>query len=83
MNEETKVIKKKPRGGNSPVIGNNGLQVEQGDNTKFLNLSIRLASLPSIDLRNEKQVAERINEYFTIHAEQDMKSARVCISTPF
>ena len=73
MNEETKVIKKKPRGGNSPVIGNNGLQVEQGDNTKFLNLSIRLASLPSIDLRNEKQVAERINEYFTIHAEQDMK----------
>lgn len=30
------VIKKKPRGGNSPVIGMNGYDLEPGDNTKYL-----------------------------------------------
>ena len=68
------VVKKKPRGGkNSPVIGDNGLQAEPGDNTKYLNLGMQLFNLPPIDLNEPEQVTARLNEFFKIHAEADMK----------
>lgn len=67
-------IVKKPRGGkNSPVIGNNGLQVEPGDNTKYLMLGRELFNLPSIDLKDPEQVSNRLDEFFAIHARYDMK----------
>ena len=67
-------IVKKPRGGkNSPVIGNNGLQVEAGDNTKYLNLGMELFNLPPIDLKDPEQVNNRLMEFFKIHADADMK----------
>ena len=70
-----KEIVKKPRGvgKNSPVIGNNGLMTEQGDNTKYLMLGMKLFNLPPIDLHDPKQVNDRLNEFFQIHAEADMK----------
>ena len=73
--DETKPVKKKgkPRGGNSPVIGDNGLNLEAGDNTKYLSLGMELFNLPSIDLREPEQVIERLNEFFDIHAKYDMK----------
>ena len=68
------VVKKKPRGGkNSPVIGDNGLQVAPGDNTKYLNLGMQLFQMPPIDLKDPEQVNNRLNEFFKIHAEADMK----------
>ena len=68
------VVKKKPRGGkNSPVIGDNGLMTEPGDNTKYLALGMRLFNLPPIDLKDPEQVKDRLNEFFQIHAEADMK----------
>ena len=70
----TEVVKKKPRGGkNSPVIGDNGLQVAPGDNTKYLNLGMKLFNLPPIDLKDSEQVNNRLMEFFKIHAEDDMK----------
>ena len=67
-------IIKKPRGGkNSPVIGDNGLNVDAGDNSKYLMVSLKLADLSEIDLKDPEQVKARITEYFTIHAENDMK----------
>jgi hypothetical protein len=68
-------IVKKPRGvgKNSPVIGDNGLQVEQGDNKKYLMVSLELANLPDIDLNNPEQVKERITKYFQLYADNDMK----------
>lgn len=72
--EVVKEIIKKPRGGkNSPVIGDNGLQVEQGDNRKYLMVSLELANLPDIDLTDPTQVQERITKYFEIYANNDMK----------
>lgn len=69
-----KEIIQKPRGGkNSPVIGDNGLNVDPNDNTKYLMVSLELANLPEIDMKDPEQVRERINKYFTIHAENDMK----------
>lgn len=71
--KDVQVIKKKPRGGNSPVIGDNGLMVDEGDNNKYTSVSLRLLNLPSIDLHNPEEVHTRLNEYFGIMAEKDMK----------
>ena len=49
QNEDVQVIKKKPRGGNSPVIGMNGYDLEPGDNTMYLQQSLELMNLPTID----------------------------------
>ena len=75
QNEEVQVIKekKKPRGGNSPVIGDNGLMVNPGDNTMYLHQSLELMNLPTIDLHDVVAVQERINEFFNIMAKYDTK----------
>ncbi len=65
--------KMKPRGGNSPVIGMNGYDLQPGDNTKIANISIRLFNLPDIDMNDINAVAERLTQYFAIYAEADMK----------
>ena len=67
-------IVKKPRGHkNSPVIGDNGLNLEAGDNTKYLALGRELFNLPTIDLKEPEQVVNRLNEFFVIHERYDMK----------
>lgn len=70
---ETAVTKKKPRGGNSPVIGLNGYNLEPGDNAKILNVNVQLFNMEKIDLHDEIAVAERLTEYFNLYGEQDMK----------
>lgn len=65
--------KRKSNGKNSPVIGDNGLMLEPGDNTKYLSLGMELFRLPAIDLKEPEQVENRLNEFFEIHARYDMK----------
>ena len=68
------VVQKKPRGGKySPVIGDNGLMAEPGDNAKYLALGMQLFNLPSIDLKDPVQVNDRLNEFFKMHIDADMK----------
>lgn len=63
--------KKKPRGKN---IGETLAPVtEPGDNSKYITVSMQLFKLPSIDLRDPEQVAERLTEYFRIHMDADLK----------
>lgn len=71
--DETKPAKRKSNGKNSPVIGDNGLMTESGDNSKYLAVSMTLMNLPEIDLKDPQQVIDRLNEYFQIHADNDMK----------
>ena len=66
------VVKKKPRGGNN-ILTDAALNVEPGDNTKYVLLGAKLFNLPSIDLHDPEQVNDRLNEFFKIHAEADMK----------
>ena len=73
QNEDVQVIKKKPRGSNSPVIGMNGYDLEPGDNTMYLQQSLELMNLPTIDLHDVVAVQERINEFFNIMAKYDTK----------
>lgn len=70
---ETKPVKRQSNGKNSPVIGDNGLMVEPGDNAKYLSVGMQLFNLPPIDLKDTKQVEDRLNEYFRIHYEADLK----------
>ena len=49
------------------------VQTNPGDNSKYLNHNIQVASLPSIDTTNPKEVEMRIFEYFQICGENDMK----------
>lgn len=65
--------KGKPRGGNSPVIGDNGLMTEPGDNAKYLSLNMELFNLPDIDMDKVEEVQQRLNDYFMLYAKYDMK----------
>ena len=64
--------KNKPRGGNN-ILTDAALDVQPGDNTKYVVLGAKLFNLPSIDLKDPVQVNDRLNEFFKIHAEADMK----------
>ncbi len=66
------VKKKKPRGGNN-FLTDAALNVDAGDNTKYVLLGARLFNLPPIDLKGPQQMIDRLNEFFQIHAEADMK----------
>jgi hypothetical protein len=65
------VVKKKPRGKN---IGETLAPItEPGDNQKYIGVSLKLFNLPSIDLKDPEQVQARLDEYFAIHLEADLK----------
>lgn len=65
--------KMKPRGGNSPAIGENMLMTEPGDTTRIVQTNMKFLTLPKVDLRDPEAVKLRIGEYFQIYAEADMK----------
>ena len=70
--------KKDGRGGKRPGAGNpaltgKALDLEPGDNARFLKNAMAIMNLPSIDVHDPDQVAERINEYFTMMFNDDMK----------
>ena len=63
----------KPRGGNSTVIGNNGLNLEPGDNAKFMAVNMALFDMPNIDMKDVKAVQNRLDEFFMLYTQNDMK----------
>lgn len=74
VEKETKPKKKgKPRGGNSPVIGMNGYDLEPGDNSKFLMVQMELFNMPNINIENVEEVQQRLSDYFALYARNDMK----------
>ena len=70
--EETKPVKKR-KGKNSPVIGDNGLMVEPGDNAKFMRVNLVLFNMEKVDMEDVEAVQNRINEFFMLYASNDMK----------
>lgn len=72
---ENKPVKtsKNPRGAGSKALTGAALDLEAGDNTKYLSLGMELFKLPAIDLREPDQVNNRLQEFFEIHARYDMK----------
>ena len=70
--EEIVKAKKKPRGGNN-FLTDAALNVDAGDNTRFLMANIELMNMPDIDITDAGQVEQRINDYFELYAKHDMK----------
>lgn len=71
--KDAQVIKKKPRGGNSPVIGDNGLMLEKGDNAKIMSINIALFNMQDIDMTDAQAVTGRLGEYFALYEQADLK----------
>jgi hypothetical protein len=74
--EPNKEEKEKVKGyRNSPVIGDNGYNLEQGDNTRYIRHALANMKLPPIDISDATQVEERIMWYFENCMSNDMKPA--------
>lgn len=73
--DDKKPVKKKgkPRGGNNWLKPENMLSLEEGDNTRFMTVQMALLNMPEIDMENMEEVQARLNEYFTLYAQYDMK----------
>ena len=71
VKDVVETAKKKPRG--KPVQESLAPITEPGDNTKYLTVSMKLMALPDIDMKDPDQVAKRLEEYFAIQAEADLK----------
>lgn len=50
-----------------------GANLDEGDNTKILGVNIKLFNMPKVDLHDPDAVTERLSEFFTLYAENDMK----------
>lgn len=64
--------KGKPRGGNN-ILTDAALNVDAGDNSKFLAVSMTISALPAVDLNDGEAVQKRVTEFFQIHVDNDMK----------
>ena len=72
VGEEIVKQKGKPRGGNN-FLTDAALKVNEGDNTNYLMLNIELMNMPDIDLKDPDAVKQRVNDYFVLYANYDMK----------
>ena len=76
-----KSIEKRGRGRPKGTGGNKrpdkreamSVHAEPGDNRKYLLHSVKLAKWPKVDMKDPKQVEQRVMDYFTACAEDDMK----------
>lgn len=59
------------------------VQTELGDNRKYLQHTMRMWNWPEVDMREPEQVAERIEQYFGICIEDDMKPSVAGLACAF
>ena len=63
--EQVAKAKKKPRGGNSPVIGDNGVMVSKDENAAMCEYALNIFHAPSVDLGDPEEVSDAIDRYFS------------------
>lgn len=61
------------RGGKNNFPNAQPLDVEPGDNSRYLNHAMLVQSMPPIDTADPEQVRGRIYEYFSLCAQNEMK----------
>lgn len=72
-NSDIVPVKSTGRGGKNNFPAAQIPDTDPGDNTKFLSHALAVRALPRIDISDPVQVKNRINEYFVLCAENDMK----------
>ena len=74
MDNESKqvgeIVAKQKRPGKSDQMS---VQTKPGDNAKYLRHSLRIAKLGKVDINDNEAVTDRVFEYFSICADEDMK----------
>ena len=55
------------------MIGNNGFDVAEGDNSTAVKAMMHIYSMPKIDIDSDDAVQERITEYFTYCIDSDIR----------
>ena len=75
MAEKNKTDNNKPvrKTGKGAIANWREPDVEDGDNANFLSVSMKLFNLPKVDLHNPDEVEHRLNQYFQIYYEADLK----------
>ena len=69
-------VKEEKKKRNRPDLQNFGQEgIEAGDNTRFIAFQLKVYNLPEIDMKDADAVSSRIEEYFKICMESDMKPA--------
>lgn len=65
--------KMKPRGGNSPVIGDNGVHTKPGDNSKIAGFLLEVGRWPAPDKSNAQELEDRFWRYVDLCNERDVR----------
>ena len=63
----------RPKGTGGNKRPDKTVQLEPGDNRKYIMHDMKMWDWPSVDMTKPEDVSERIANYFTICAEDDMK----------
>ena len=71
--ELTEVVKQVTKRKRPDLSEKQTVHTEPGDNRKYILHSLRLAELPKLNLTSVEEVTQRIKDYFTICADDDMK----------
>lgn len=66
-------IAKKPKQKRPKKSEQMSVQTEPGDNAKYIGVSLQLFQMPEIDLHDVEQVNKRLEEFFAIHYNADLK----------
>lgn len=61
-----------PKGIGLPT-STNSLTLDAGDNAKYTSMNLHFMNMPKIDLHDEVAVQNRLNEYFNLMVDSDMK----------
>lgn len=64
---------KKPRGGNSPVIGDNGVHTEPGDNSRYASILLQINQWGNVDLSDVDALEDRFNLFIQFCAQNDIR----------
>ena len=71
--EKVVKTKMKPRGGNSPVIGDNGVHTKPGDNSKIAGFLLEVGRWPEPDKSNAQELEDRFWRYVDLCNERDVR----------
>lgn len=72
-NNDTLPVKSTGRGGKNNFPNAQPPDLDPGDNAKYLSHALAVRNMPPIDIADPVQVRNRINEYFSLCAANDMK----------
>jgi len=73
----------RPKGTTGIKRSDHAMLTEEGDNTRILDYTLSVSSLPAIDINNLEQVKQRIYDFFRISKEHDMKPAIATLALAF